>query len=106
MLHTFYLWLIVHFSPRSFKALLKLPSLVKILNKWSSSHIITPLLDVIVPQLVSSGLKNASIEEQEDHVTQPLLDIALEFLKDTEIDKDSVIVISRSESIIVHLVNP
>lgn len=81
---------------RSFKALLKLPSLVKTLQKLSSTHGITPLLEVFVPQLISNGMKNIVAEEQSDYNVKPLLEIALELLREIEFERGMVITIGRS----------
>ena len=81
---------------RSFKALLKLPSLVKSLHQLSSTHGITPLLEVFVPQLVSTGVKNILAEEQSDFYMKPLLGIALELLSEIEFERSLVITIGRS----------
>ena len=84
-------------SCRSVKSLLKLSGLVKIFQQLSSTHVISPLLDIFVPQLISTGVKNAPAEEQSDSVTIPPLKIAQELLMDIEIEKDSVISFGRSE---------
>ena len=81
---------------RSFKALLKLPSLVKSLHQLSSTHGITPLLGVFIPQLVSTGVKNILAEEQSDFHMKPLLGIALELLNEIEFEPSMVITIGRS----------
>lgn len=81
---------------RSFKALLKLPSLVKSLHQLSSTHGITPLLEVFAPQLVSTGVKNILAEEQSDFYVKPLLGIALELLNEIEFERSLVITIGRS----------
>ena len=80
---------------RSFKALLKLPRLVKSLQQLSSTHGITPLLEVFVPQLVSAGVKNMLTEEQSDFYMKPLIEIALELLKEIEFEHSMVITIGR-----------
>ena len=81
---------------RSFKALLKLPSLVRTLYQLSSTHGITPLLEVFVPQLISTGVKNVLTEEQSDSNVKPLLEIALDILREIDFERDLVITISRS----------
>ena len=84
---------------RSFKALLKLPSLVKSLHQLSSTHGITPLLEVFVPQLVCTGVKNMSQQtaQQSDSYMKPLLGIALELLiHEIEFERSVVITIGRS----------
>ena len=82
---------------RSFKSLLKLPGLVKIFQQLSSTHVISPLLDIFVSQLISSVVKNAPTEEQSDSTTSPPLKIAQELLMGVEFEKDSVITFGRSE---------
>ena len=81
---------------RSFKAVLKLPSLVTSLHQLSSTHGITPLLEVFVPQLVSTGVKNILAEEQSDFYMKPLLGIALELLNEIEFERSLVITVGRS----------
>ena len=81
---------------RSFKALVKLPSLVKSLQQLSSTHGITPLLEVFVPQLVSTGVKNMLTEQQSDFYMRPLLEISLELLNEIEFEHGLVITIGRS----------
>ncbi|XP_068676688.1 HEAT repeat-containing protein 1-like isoform X1 [Montipora foliosa] len=83
-------------SKRTFKAILKLPGLIETLKQLSSTHVITSLLDVFVPQLVFTGIKNALAEEQNNTRTNSLLDIAQEMVKDIEFDKGSIIIISRA----------
>lgn len=82
-------------SSRSFKALVQLPGLMKIFHQLSCTHVITPLLDIFVPQLVSSALKNALKEEESDSTKKPLLEIIQGLLTDIEFEKDSVITIGR-----------
>ena len=82
-------------SYRSFKALVKVPGLLQILQQLSCTHVITPLLDVFVPQLVSTGVKNVLTEEQSDSTPVSSLEIALDLLKEVDFEKDSVITISR-----------
>lgn len=95
---TFKLIHIIHVCSfnRSVKALLKLPSLIKTLHQLSSTHGITPLLEVFVPQLVSTGVKHMLAEEQSDFYMKPLLEIALELLKEIEFEPGMVITIGRS----------
>lgn len=81
---------------RSFKALLKLPTLVKSLRQLSSTHGINPLLEVFVPQLVSTGVKNILAEEQSDFYMKPLLGIALELLSEIEFERSLVVTVGRS----------
>ncbi|XP_078352830.1 HEAT repeat-containing protein 1-like isoform X2 [Oculina patagonica] len=83
-------------SRRSFKALLKLPSLVRTLQQLSFTHGITPLLEVFVPQLVSAGVKNILAEEQSDFNVKPLLEIALDLLKEIDFEHSMVITIGRT----------
>ncbi|KAJ7330602.1 HEAT repeat-containing protein 1 [Desmophyllum pertusum] len=84
-------------SKKSFKALLKLPNLDKTLHQLSSTHNITPLLEVFVPQLVSNGVKNVLAEpEQSDFYMKPLLEIALDLLKNLEFDRSMVVAIGRT----------
>jgi len=54
-------------------------------------------LEVFVPQLISTGVKNALTEEQSDSTSKPVLETALELLKDIDFEKDSITTISRSE---------
>ena len=85
------------FYYRSFKALLKLPNLDKTLHQLSSTHNITPLLEVFVPQLVSNGVKNVLAEpEQSDFYMKPLLEISLDLLKNLDFDRSMVVAIGRS----------
>lgn len=68
---------------------------MKSLHQLSSTHGITPLLEVFVPQLVSTVVKNMLTEEHSDFYRKPLLEIALELLKEIEFERGMVITIGR-----------
>lgn len=71
---------------------------MKTLHQLFSTHVITPLLEVIVPQMVSAGIKNELSEEHADSTSESLLEITMELLKNIDFEKESVILVGRSES--------
>lgn len=83
------------------KALLKVSGLVKIFHHVSSTHIMTPLLDIFVPQLVTSGLKNAVSEEPENSDMNSLLDVAEQMIQDVEFEKGAIVILTRSEKLVL-----
>lgn len=70
---------------------------MKTFHKLSSTHVITPLLEVIIPQMVSAGIKNELSEEHADSTSESLLEITMELLKNIDFEKESVILVGRSE---------
>ena len=70
---------------------------MKTCYQLSSTHVITPLLEVIIPQMVSAGIKNELSEEHADSTSESLLEITMELLKNIDFEKESVIVVGRSE---------
>ncbi|XP_029184672.2 HEAT repeat-containing protein 1-like isoform X2 [Acropora millepora] len=83
-------------SKRTMKALLKVSGLVKIFHHVSSTHIVTPLLDIFVPQLVATGLKNAISEEPENSDMNSWLDVAEQMIQDVEFEKSSIVILTRT----------
>lgn len=83
------------------KALLKVSGLVEIFHHVSSTHIMTPLLDIFVPQLVTTGLKNALTEEPDNSDMNSLLDIAQQMIRDIEFEKSSIVILTRSENLVL-----
>ena len=71
---------------------------MKTLHQLSFTHVITPLLEVIIPQMVSAGIKNGLSEEHADSTSESLLEITMELLKNIDFEKESVILVGRSES--------
>ncbi|XP_015752707.1 PREDICTED: HEAT repeat-containing protein 1-like [Acropora digitifera] len=78
------------------KALLKVSGLVKIFHHVSSTHIVTPLLDIFVPQLVATGLKNAISEEPENSDMNSWLDVAEQMIQDVDFEKGSIVILTRT----------
>lgn len=74
---------------------------MKTFHQLSSTHVITPLLEVIIPQMVSAGIKNELSEEHADSTSESLLEITMELLKNIDFEKESVILVGRSESNLV-----
>ena len=74
---------------------------MKTLHQLSPTHVITPLLEVIIPQMVSAGIKNELSEEHADSTSESLLEITMELLKNIDFEKESVILVGRSESNLV-----
>ena len=74
---------------------------MKTFYQLSSTHVITPLLEVIIPQMVSAGIKNELSEEHADSTSKSLLEIIMELLKNIDFEKESVILVGRSESNLV-----
>ena len=74
---------------------------MKTFNQLSSTHVITPLLEVVIPQMVSAGIKNELSEEHADSTSKSLLEIIMELLKNIDFEKESVILVGRSESNLV-----
>ena len=71
---------------------------MKTCHQLCSTHVITPLLEVIIPQMVSAGIKNELSEEHADSTSESLLEITMELLKNIDFEKESVILVGRSES--------
>ena len=71
---------------------------MKTFYQLSSTHVITPLLEVIIPQMVSAGIKNELSEEHADSTSESLLEITMELLKNIDFEKESVLLVGRSES--------
>ena len=83
------------------KSLLKVSGLVKIFHHVSSTHIVTPLLDIFVPQLVATGLKNAISEEPENSDMNSWLDVAEQMIQDVDFEKGSIVILTRSENLVL-----
>ena len=71
---------------------------MKTFHQLCSTHVITPLLEVIIPQMVSAGIRNELSEEHADSTSESLLEITMELLKNIDFEKESVILVGRSES--------
>lgn len=70
---------------------------MKTFHQLCSTHVITPLLEVIIPQMVSTGIKNELSEEHADSTSESLLEITMELLKNIDFEKESVILMGRLE---------
>ena len=69
---------------------------MKSLQQLSSTHDITPLLEVFVPQLVSTGVRNVLTDQHSDFQMRHLLEFSLELLNDIEFERGMVVTIGRS----------